>query len=156
MAAEIYTIGIDEAWKYAADIGLKKEIMDSTRQNEHADCYSDLRYSTEFYNVKFRYVLIPVWLSGCRYGGRIYNVAASGCNGTGHCRRPFSIAKLIIFLLLAAAYVIAGRMTGHISLFTTLGIAALVAAMVIYVIMFIVTLSNQRQEDEGAAPPQAQ
>ena len=156
MAAEIYTIGIDEAWKYAADIGLKKEIMDSTRQNEHADCYSDLRYSTEFYNVKFRYVLIPVWLSGCRYGGRIYNVAASGYNGTGHCRRPFSIAKLIIFLLLAAAYVIAGRMTGHISLFTTLGIAALVAAMVIYVIMFIVTLSNQRQEDEGAAPPQAQ
>lgn len=148
MSAEVPTIGLEEAWNYVRLVDLKKDIMEACRANEHADCYSNIQYSTEFYNTSFKYVLAPVWLSGCKYGGKIYNVAASGTNGSGNCNRPLSIAKLITFLILLIAYIVAANILNMGPLFVTLGIAAVVAALIIYVIMFAVTLSSQ-QRDEG-------
>jgi len=152
MAAEIYTIGIDEAWTYARNVGLKKDIMESIRREERADYYSDPSFSTEFYNVKFRYVLVPAWLSGCRYGGKIYNVVASGTNGRGYCDRPVSIAKLIGFPVLVAAYLYIGNILNLGKIFAPLATFVIVGAMITYLISFFVTLSNQtsheRQERE--------
>ena len=152
MAAEIYTIGIDEAWTYARTVGLKKDIMESIRQDERADYYSDPVFSTEFYNVKFRYVLVPVWLSGCRYGGKIYNVVASGTNGRGYCDRPVSIAKFIGFPVLVIAYFIIGNILNLGMIFAPLAAFVIVGAMITYLISFFVTLSHQssheRQERE--------
>ena len=147
MAAEIYTIGIDEAWNYAKTVGLKKEIMDSTRDNEHADCYRDLQYSTEFYNVKFKYVLVPVYLAGCRYGGKIYNVVASGTNGRGKCNRPISIAKFIITPLLFLAYFTIGSILNLGFWYFQIGMLIPFAAIAIFVIMFMVAFGKQREQE---------
>ena len=147
MAAEIYTIGIDEAWNYAKTVGLKKEIMDSTRDNEHADCYRDLQYSTEFYNVKFKYVLVPVYLAGCRYGGKIYNVVASGTNGRGKCNRPISIAKFIITPLLFLAYFTIGSILNLGFWYFQIGILIPFAALAVFVIMFMVAFGKQREQE---------
>ena len=148
MTAEIYTIGIDEAWAYARNVGLKKAIMESTRENEHADSYSDLRFSTEFYNVKFRYVLVPVWLSGCRYGGKIYNVAASGTNGRGYCQRPLSIAKAVLFPIILVLYFIIGNILNLGMIFSALAIIALFGAVIMYLISFVLTLTNQSAKEK--------
>ena len=147
MAAEIYTIGIDEAWNYAKTVGLKKEIMDSTRDNEHADCYRDLQYSTEFYNVKFKYVLVPVYLAGCRYGGKIYNVVASGTNGRGKCNRPISIAKFIITPLLFLAYFTIGSILNLGFWYFQIGMLIPFAALAVFVIMFMVAFGKQREQE---------
>ena len=147
MAAEIYTIGIDEAWNYAKTVGLKKEIMDSTRDNEHADCYRDLQYSTEFYNVKFKYVLVPVYLAGCRYGGKTYNVVASGTNGRGKCNRPISIAKFIITPLLFLAYFTIGSILNLGFWYFQIGMLIPFAAIAIFVIMFMVAFGKQREQE---------
>jgi hypothetical protein len=93
-------------------------------------------------------VLVPVWLSGCRYGGKIYNVAASGTNGSGHCNRPLSIAKLITFLVFFIAYIVAANLLHMQMLFVSLGIATFVVAFAIYLFRFFVTLSAQTR-DEG-------
>ena len=147
MAAEIYTIGIDEAWNYAKTVGLKKEIMESARANENADCYRDLQYSTEFYNVKFKYVLVPVYLAGCRYGGKIYNVVASGTNGRGKCNRPISIAKFIITPLLFLAYFTIGSILNLGFWYFQIGILIPFAALAVFVIMFIVAFGKQREQE---------
>ena len=147
MSAEIYTIGIDEAWETAKANGLKKIIMEAPMKHENADCYSHLQFSTEYTNVMFRYVLVPVWLSGCRFRGKIYNVVASGQNGRGNCNRPFSIAKLVGFLVICAALLALGYITpfGHL---VFLGFCYVLAvAVILYMIMFFVTLSEQQKKD---------
>ena len=147
MAAEIYTIGIDEAWNYAKTVGLKKEIMESARENEHADCYTNLYYSTEFYNVKFKYVLVPVYLAGCKYGGKIYNVVASGTNGRGKCDRPISIAKFIITPLLFLAYFLIGSYLNLGFWYFQIGMLIPFLAIALYAIMFFVALGKQREQE---------
>jgi predicted RNA-binding Zn-ribbon protein involved in translation (DUF1610 family) len=147
MAAEIYTIGIDEAWNYAKTTGLKKEIMESTREHEHADCYSNLVYSTEYYNVKFKYVLVPVYLAGCRYGGKIYNVVASGTNGRGKCGRPISIAKFIITPLLFVAYFVIGTILKMDFWYFQIGMMLPFLAIALFVVMFMVAFSKQREQE---------
>lgn len=148
MSAEVATIGIDEAWNYVRLTDFKKDILRACESHEGADCSSNVQYSTEFYNTNFKYVLAPVWLSGCKYGGKIYNVAASGTNGSAHCNRPLSIAKLITFLVLLTAYIVAANLLHMQFVFTNFGIAAIVVAFVIYLISFFVTLSAQTR-DEG-------
>lgn len=148
MSAEMPTIGVQEAWDYVRMVSLKKDILKACESNAGADCSSNVRYSTEFYNTNFRYVLAPVWLAGCKYGGKIYNVAASGTNGRGNCHRPLSIAKLITFLVLFVACIVASNVLRKGYLFTMIGIAAIVIFFIIYVVSFFATLSAQKR-DEG-------
>ena len=147
MAAEIYTIGIDEAWNYAKTTGLKKDILESTREHENADSYSDVVCSTEYYNVKFKYVLVPVYLAGCKYGGKIYNVVASGTNGRGNCSRPISIAKFIITPLLFLAYFLIGSILNMGFWYFQIGIALPFIGIAIFVVMFMIAFGKQREQE---------
>ena len=147
MAAEIYTIGIDEAWNYAKTTGLKKDILESTREHEHADSYSDVVCSTEYYNVKFKYVLVPVYLAGCKYGGKIYNVVVSGTNGRGNCSRPISIAKFIITPLLFLAYFLIGSILNLGFWYFQIGIALPFIGIAIFVVMFMIAFGKQREQE---------
>ena len=147
MSAEIYTIGIDEAWNYAKTVGPRKEIMESTRENEHADRYSNLQCSTEFHNVRFKYVLVPVYLAGCKYGGKVYNVVASGTNGRGNCNRPISIAKFVITPLLFLAYFLIGAILRLGFWYFQIGMMLPFAAIALFVIMFMVSFRQQRDQE---------
>ena len=145
MAAEIYTIGVDEAWDYAKTVGLKKDILESTRENENADSYADLFCSTEYYNVKFKYVLVPVYLAGCKYGGKIYNVVASGTNGRGNCNRPISVAKFIITPLLFLAYFLIGAILKLGYWYFRIGFMLPFAAIALFVILCMTAFSVSRK-----------
>ena len=147
MAAEIYTVGIDEAWAVAKNSIMQKKIRDAAVANECATGCSELQFSTEYYNVRYRYVLIPVWLTGCRFGGKIYNVAASGHNGTGNCSRPFSALKLVTFLLLFIAGAIVSAIFQVLPWFITIAIFSFFIFMIIYVSMFFSTLMDQKKYD---------
>lgn len=147
MPAEIYTVGIDEAWVNARNGGMNKSIIDAVKAHESADSCSELRFSTEYYNVKYRYVLVPVWLSGCKYGGRIYNVAASGHNGSAHCTRPVSIAKLITFLVLFLTCAVLSKIFDVAAWFVMFGVMAFFAFAIIYAVAFFVTLNEQRTKE---------
>ena len=100
-AAEKYTIGVDEAWNNAKQGAVRKRILHAACDHVGADSYDKkVQLSTEYSNVKFKYILVPVWLTACRYKGQVYNVVASGHNGKGNCRRPISTAKIILLILL--------------------------------------------------------
>lgn len=97
--AEVYTVGIEEAWDSSKET-LKPRILRWVCAKENADTYSDVKFSTEFSNVKYRYVLVPVYLTACKFNGKVYNVVASGFDGRGNCDRPVSVAKIIILVLI--------------------------------------------------------
>ena len=94
-AAERYTIDIEEAWKMAGDANRKK-LENEARKKEYADCYRNLKLSTQYSNIKFRYFLFPVWLAACPYKGKMYYVVASGLDNRGLCDRPVSTLKMVI------------------------------------------------------------
>ena len=97
-AAEKYTINIDEAWAMARN-SLKGRIENTARQKESAAYCRNLKLSTDYSNIKFRYFLFPVWLAACSYKGQIYYVVASGRDNRGLCDRPVSVAKIILIVL---------------------------------------------------------
>ena len=94
-AAEKYTVNIDEAWGLARK-ATRKKLENAARQREYADCYRNLKLSTEYDNIKFRYFLFPVWLAACPYKGKTYYVVASGLDNRGLCDRPVSVIKMVI------------------------------------------------------------
>ena len=98
MTAEKYTIGIEEAWNSVQEGELKKMAIDAAQRNEHADCCENVTTSTTYSNVTYKCVLVPVWLTGCKFGGKVYNVVAGGHNMRGNCKRPVSIPKIALLI----------------------------------------------------------
>ena len=94
-AAEKYTIDIDEAWEMARN-ATRKKLEYSAQKQECADFCRNVKLSTEYSNIKFRYFLFPVWLAACPYKGKTYYVVASGLDNRGLCDRPVSVWKMVI------------------------------------------------------------
>ena len=98
-SAEKYTIGINEAWDIGKVGGVRSKLEYAIRCNERADRVRKLQFSTEYSNVRYKYVLVPAWLTASVYKGKVYNVVASGHNNRGNCTRPVSVAKIILIIL---------------------------------------------------------
>ncbi|MBP5655161.1 MAG: hypothetical protein J6X33_06565 [Clostridiales bacterium] len=80
-------------------------------------------------------------------------MAASGHNGTGKCTRPFSVPKLIVLLLLIAAFFILAKFLNMVPLFMALGVMAVITFFIIYLVMFITEFSAQKSEEQKSPPP---
>ncbi len=102
--AERYTLGLNEGWERAKKMittKLKKEVHRFNR---------DLRVeeiSTNYYNVKFRCLLAPVYLAKYTFGKKTFPVAINGQTGKTYCDAPTLIRRIILLgilgLFLAAA-----------------------------------------------------
>ena len=93
------------------------------------------------------FLLLPVYLAGCKYGGKIYNVVASGTNGRGNCSRPVSIAKFIITPLLFLAYFLIGSILKLGFWYFQIGIALPFIGIAIFVVMFMIAFGKQREQE---------
>lgn len=152
IAAERYTISIDDAWNAARAGGITDRVVKAINEKENADCYNDLKFSTEYNNIRFKCVMIPVWLTGCVYGGRTYNVVASGFNGRGNCNRPLSIPKLVGAILAFVLCMMGGMIFPPLYMLTPLFMILVFVALVIYVGLFLRTASEQRKEESRNRP----
>jgi DNA-directed RNA polymerase subunit RPC12/RpoP len=57
--------------------------------------------------VGFRHLLLPVWLSAFRYNDKVFHVAVNAATGEVVGERPWSAAKIVLFVLAIAAIVTA-------------------------------------------------
>ena len=106
--AEGYAIGLEEA------LTLAKARMDPViEQDIRADIGGDEQRisakATDFRDVTFKHVLLPVWLAAYRYDGRSFRFVVNGQTGKVQGERPWSKWKIagavLLALLLAAAAV---------------------------------------------------
>ena len=102
--AERYTLGLNEGWERSKKIitgKLKKEVH---RSNRHLRVEE---INTNYYNVKFRYLLAPVYLATYRFGKKEHPVAINGQTGETYCDVPTVIGRIIALgiagIFLAAA-----------------------------------------------------
>ncbi|MDR0395273.1 MAG: TFIIB-type zinc ribbon-containing protein [Tannerella sp.] len=61
------------------------------------------RQDTRYSDVKFKHVLLPVWLSAYRYKNKSYVFAVNGRTGQVFGQRPWSIPKIMLLILVLAA-----------------------------------------------------
>ncbi len=111
-AAERYSVGLNDAWQRGRekikDI-LKDNIESYIRKTQCADRVDSLRMSVDYSDVKFKYLLLPIWLSSFSYKGKIYNFMVNGQTGKVGGRAPVSgwkVALAVIFGLALAGLII--------------------------------------------------
>ena len=97
--AERYTVGLNEGWERAKKLIEPKLKKDINRSRDYGRIMVE-KMNTNYYNVKFRYLLAPVYLATYRYGKKTIPVAINGQTGEAYCDAPTYIRKLILFLVI--------------------------------------------------------
>ncbi len=106
--AERYTVGLNDGWKRARvqiTNNLKKQIGEYEKNRARGDTVDKVQLFTNCYNVKFRYLLAPVYLASYKYGNKVYQVAINGQTGAAYCDTPSNRWIFILILLIALSVV---------------------------------------------------
>ena len=105
--SQTYQVALDDGFKIA------KQMMDVViRDDVRADIGGDLQridfLKTYYYNTKFKYVLLPVYVSNFNYNGKNYYFAINARNGKVTGKRPYSYFKiaLLVFIILTIVAVL--------------------------------------------------
>lgn len=101
-AAERYSIGIKEAWEMAKQsmkYKIRQTIEIGIKRQHHADRVRNLRITTKYSDLTYKYLLLPVWISSYKYQDKVYQFMVNGQTGKVSGKIPISIPKVIITVL---------------------------------------------------------
>ena len=90
--AERYTLGLNEGWDRSKKLMAKQLKRDIIRSTD--DLLID-NISTNYYNVKFRCLLAPMYLATYSFGDKTFPVAINGQTGKAYCDVPTKIKTII-------------------------------------------------------------
>ena len=116
-AAERYTVGLNDAWERAKILinnKLKNDIGQYEKGIHRGDIVKGVDLSTNYYNVKFKYILAPMYFATYTYGKRTYTVVINGQTGAVDCATPSNLGRIILFIILG---VLSIAITGYILMF---------------------------------------
>ncbi len=102
-AAERYTVGIKAAWEKAKEMiknKLRSAITNKIMQENRADTVRNLNVQSDFSNMTYKYLLLPVWLSSFQYNGKVYQFMVNGQTGKVSGSAPVSAWKVILTILI--------------------------------------------------------
>lgn len=102
--AERYQVELDAGFAVAQEM-MKPPI--------HADVCADIggdeqrvdSIATQYHRVTFKHLLLPVWISAYRYHGRVFRFLVNARTGEVQGERPWSAAKITMFVLVCLAAV---------------------------------------------------
>ncbi len=83
---------------------LAKNVMDSTiRQLVRRDIGGDQQQifslNTQYSNITFKHLLLPIWISAYRFKNKVYRFLVNGRTGEVQGERPYSFWKIFFFVL---------------------------------------------------------
>lgn len=88
-----YTLGLNDGWENS-----KKKIAEKLKKDVHS-ANRDLLVKgilTNYYNVKFRCLMAPLYLAQYRFGKKSFLVAINGQTGKTYCDVPTKIKRIIL------------------------------------------------------------
>lgn len=71
------------------------------------DRHRNLQVDSQLSRMTFKHVLLPLWVAAYRYRDRTYHVLINGQTGRVEGEAPYSVAKIVLFVLLIAALLVA-------------------------------------------------
>lgn len=94
-SAEHNKVKLDVAWKNAKTLANPK-IKAKILSKYHYDVVGEIKINTNFNNIKYKYVLIPVWIGTYKYKNKDYRFLVNGENGKMYAKAPTSILKVAL------------------------------------------------------------
>ncbi|MDD7795346.1 hypothetical protein [Clostridium sp. 'White wine YQ'] len=106
-AAEKYSIGLKEGWENAKR-GVDEDIMSYIKENNKGEKIGNINISTSYNDIKFKHILVPVWISSYTYKNKVYRYIINGQTGEVQGDAPTSLIKLLLGMacLIAIGYFI--------------------------------------------------
>ena len=97
--AERYSLGLKDAWKIAKNsikAKLRGQISNKIEREHNADHVRQLNVKTDYDNITYKYLLLPIWMSHFKYKDKVYQFMINGQTGKVAGKTPLSIPKIII------------------------------------------------------------
>ena len=104
--AERYSIGLKEGWQRAVDF-VKSGINSGITKEINADEVRSLMVSTSYNDVKYKHILLPIWISAYTYKNKVFRYMINGQTGEVQGKAPVSPWKVSALVLLGAALIAA-------------------------------------------------
>lgn len=105
--AERYSIGLREGWNRARN-SIDSDIRSGIRTQIHADEVRNLNVRTNYSSIKFKHILLPVWISAYTYKDKVYRYLINGQTGEVQGHAPVSVFKVVSLILFIAALCVLG------------------------------------------------
>jgi hypothetical protein len=102
-ASERYSVGLNEAWDDARrDMArdIESDIYAKVRREYHTSHVNSVHVYTDYRNVTYKYLLLPVWMSSFEYKGKNYRFMVNGRSGRVGGKYPVSPLRVAIAVLL--------------------------------------------------------
>lgn len=96
--AEAYQVGLFEGYKTAKQV-IDSRIEQSIRQDIGGDQQRVDSVNTQYSDITFKHVLVPVWISAYRYRDKVYRFMVNGQNGEVQGQSPKSGWKIFFLVL---------------------------------------------------------
>lgn len=103
-AAQRYDVGVGEGWKEAG-AGMEHKMENHVEQQEGYDHYRGMQYQHQFDQVRFKHILLPLWLSSYPYKQKVYSFMVNGETGVVAGKSPVSALKVAAAVLLAVGLI---------------------------------------------------
>lgn len=98
-SAEHYDITLKEGWQIGEKIA-KREIERSILSGYRYDVVDYLRVKTTYDQMKYKYVLLPIWICSFQYHNKTYRFYVNGETGRLDGKAPISPTKIIFLILI--------------------------------------------------------
>ncbi|OED43872.1 hypothetical protein AB833_02970 [Chromatiales bacterium (ex Bugula neritina AB1)] len=108
--SEVYQVALDEGFGHAQNI-MRKIIRSDVCRSIGGDHQRIQRLHTKHSDTTFKHVLLPLWTAAFSFRGKTYRFVVNGRNGKTRGERPYSVVKIAIAGLCAAAAIGAAAVT---------------------------------------------
>jgi len=102
-ASERYSIGLKDGWNIAKPEiknNIKREIENEIRHRYNTAHVRNVSMSTMFDELKYKYLLLPVWNSSYKYNSKVYNFMVNGQTGKVSGKAPISPIRVAIAVII--------------------------------------------------------
>jgi LSD1 subclass zinc finger protein len=104
--AERYSIDLEDGWTHAQEI-MEGRIATAVRRDIGGDEQRIHSMDVHHRGVRYKHVLLPVWVSSYRYRGKVYRVVVNAQTREVAGDRPWSVWKIALAVAVAAAVIAA-------------------------------------------------
>jgi DNA-directed RNA polymerase subunit RPC12/RpoP len=107
--AESYVIDLLPAWE-KAQISIAHKQQARCSGDVPGDTQRNLNVENKYSQTTFKHVLLPIWIAAYRYQGKPYQFLVNGQTGEVVGKAPWSIWKIVLFILLILSILVVGAL----------------------------------------------
>jgi hypothetical protein len=103
---EAYQVELEQGFEYAKGI-MDSAIREAVRRKIGGDQQRIHSLNTEYDNITFKHILLPIWISSYKYNNKVYRFLVNARTGEVQGERPYSWIKITLAILAALAAIFA-------------------------------------------------